>query len=205
MYVNELVARTDPRPFQPTFTPPPPPLSHTRFFNPHVGYMKQAVDIYSCNTDRHLLHYFITHLLTSRRRLPALSNLPHPPNFSVIPSSCSVSAPAQLSIGISFTLSLPSTKRRARVTKEGNYETAAKGDTSFCDMDNVAANAGAQVGHFPLEQWFYEMPVCTRWWTAATVATSLAVQTQIITPFQLFYSWRAVFVKSQVCPSASLP
>lgn len=54
------------------------------------------------------------------------------------------------------------------------------------------------MGQFPLEQWFYEMPVCTRWWTAATVATSLLVQCHIITPFQLFYSFRAVFVKNQV-------
>lgn len=54
------------------------------------------------------------------------------------------------------------------------------------------------LGQFPLEQWFYEMPVCTRLWTTATVATSILVQCHIITPFQLFYSVRAVFVKGQV-------
>ncbi|KAI9780582.1 MAG: hypothetical protein M1835_004458 [Candelina submexicana] len=59
-------------------------------------------------------------------------------------------------------------------------------------------DAGMVAGNFPLEQWFYEMPVCTRWWTTATVATSVLVQCQVITPFQLFYSFRAVFVKSQV-------
>ena len=59
--------------------------------------------------------------------------------------------------------------------------------------------AGGAVGQFPLEQWFYEMPVCTRWWTTATVATSVLVQCQVITPFQLFYSTRAVFIKNQVC------
>ncbi|KAI9718888.1 MAG: hypothetical protein M1812_003772 [Candelaria pacifica] len=58
-------------------------------------------------------------------------------------------------------------------------------------------DAGMVAGNFPLEQWFYEMPVCTRWWTTATVATSVLVQCQVITPFQLFYSFRAVFVKSQ--------
>ena len=65
---------------------------------------------------------------------------------------------------------------------------------------------GGAIGQFPLEQWFYEMPVCTRWWTAATVATSLLVQCHIITPFQLFYSFRAVFVKNQVddCPSTQV-
>lgn len=57
---------------------------------------------------------------------------------------------------------------------------------------------GAQPGQFPLEQWFYEMPPCTRWWTAATVATSVLVQCHVLTPFQLFYSFRAVYVKSQV-------
>ncbi|PKY06852.1 putative ER-associated proteolytic system protein Der1 [Aspergillus campestris IBT 28561] len=56
---------------------------------------------------------------------------------------------------------------------------------------------GAQGGQFPLEQWFYEMPPVTRWWTAATVATAVMVQCHILTPFQLFYSFRAVYVKSQ--------
>jgi hypothetical protein len=56
---------------------------------------------------------------------------------------------------------------------------------------------GGQAG-FPLETWFWEMPLCTRWWTTATVLTSALVQCQIVTPFQLFYSFRAVFVKSQV-------
>lgn len=73
------------------------------------------------------------------------------------------------------------------------------GKYAAMDMDNMLGGAqGGAVGQFPLEQWFYEMPVCTRWWTAATVATSLLVQCHIITPFQLFYSFRAVFVKNQV-------
>jgi Derlin-2/3 len=58
---------------------------------------------------------------------------------------------------------------------------------------------GGQAG-FPLETWFWEMPLCTRWWTTATVLTSVLVQCQIVTPFQLFYSFRAVFFKSQVQP-----
>lgn len=76
------------------------------------------------------------------------------------------------------------------------------------DMDNMlggGAGGGAAVGQFPLEQWFYEMPVCTRWWTTATVAISFLVQCHIITPFQLFYSFRAVFVKSQVWLHCSIP
>lgn len=62
----------------------------------------------------------------------------------------------------------------------------------------LGGGGGGAMGQFPLEQWFYEMPICTRWWTVATVATSILVQCHIITPFQLFYSFRAVFVKSQV-------
>jgi hypothetical protein len=57
-------------------------------------------------------------------------------------------------------------------------------------------------GRFPLETWFWEMPICTRWWTTATVLTSGLVQCQLVTPFQLFYSYRAVFQKSQVCSLA---
>ncbi|KAI5251813.1 putative membrane protein [Aureobasidium subglaciale] len=57
--------------------------------------------------------------------------------------------------------------------------------------------AGGDLGALPLEQWFFEMPVCTRWWTTATVVTGLLVQCHILTPFQLFYSFRAVFVRSQ--------
>lgn len=64
-------------------------------------------------------------------------------------------------------------------------------------------------GRLPLETWFWEMPTCTRWWTTATVLTSALVQCQMVTPFQLFYSFRAVFVKSQVgpplLPAVSLP
>ncbi|PNS15517.1 hypothetical protein CAC42_776 [Sphaceloma murrayae] len=53
------------------------------------------------------------------------------------------------------------------------------------------------MGQVPLEQWFFEMPVVTRWWTTAIVATGLAVQCHMLSPFQLFYTYRAVFVKSQ--------
>lgn len=68
----------------------------------------------------------------------------------------------------------------------------------------VGGGIGGQAG-FPLETWFWEMPVCTRWWTTATVVTSALVQCQIVTPFQLFYSFRAVFAKSQVrFPSTAL-
>jgi Derlin-2/3 len=62
------------------------------------------------------------------------------------------------------------------------------------------------MGGFPLEQWFYEMPVCTRWWMTAALSASVLVQCRILSPFQLFYSVRTVFFKSQVCfPSSIVP
>ncbi|GAB1733512.1 putative membrane protein [Hortaea werneckii] len=60
----------------------------------------------------------------------------------------------------------------------------------------MAAMLGGGDG-MPLEQWFFEMPVCTRWWTTATVITGVLVQCEILNPFQLFYSFRAVFKKQQ--------
>ena len=62
---------------------------------------------------------------------------------------------------------------------------------------------GGQGGQFPLEQWFYEMPPVTRFWTAATVVTSVLIHCRILTPLQLFYSFRAVYVKSQVSKYAT--
>lgn len=60
-------------------------------------------------------------------------------------------------------------------------------------MDQIMGNNG----QFPLEQWFWEMPMCTRWWTTATIVLSILVQCQLLTPFKLFYSFTAVFVKHQ--------
>lgn len=65
-------------------------------------------------------------------------------------------------------------------------------------MAAIMGGGGEGGGAIPLEQWFFEMPVCTRWWTTATVATGILVQCQVLTPFQLFYSFRAVWQKQQV-------
>lgn len=54
------------------------------------------------------------------------------------------------------------------------------------------------VGQFPLEQWFFEMPPCTRYWTSAAVLTAILAQCKVVNPLQLYYSFRAVYVKSQV-------
>lgn len=64
-------------------------------------------------------------------------------------------------------------------------------------MAQVLQGGDGVMGGFPLEQWFYEMPVCTRWWMTAALSASVLVQCHIISPFQLFYSVRAVFVRSQ--------
>ncbi|KAF2474152.1 derlin-1.1 [Lindgomyces ingoldianus] len=64
-------------------------------------------------------------------------------------------------------------------------------------MANVLAGGDGMMGQFPLEQWFFEMPVCTRWWMTAALSASVLVQCRIITPFQLFYSFRTVFYRSQ--------
>ncbi|KAI0117609.1 derlin-2 [Hypoxylon sp. NC0597] len=61
-------------------------------------------------------------------------------------------------------------------------------------MDQMMPGDG---GRNPLEAWFWEMPICTRWWTTATVLTSALVQCQMVTPFQLFYSVRTVFQKGE--------
>jgi len=60
-------------------------------------------------------------------------------------------------------------------------------------MDQVMGGEG----RFPLEQWFMELPAVTRFWTSAVVITSTLVQTEVISPFNLFYSFRAVFLKNQ--------
>ncbi|KAF2087534.1 putative ER-associated proteolytic system protein Der1 [Saccharata proteae CBS 121410] len=64
-------------------------------------------------------------------------------------------------------------------------------------MAAMIPGADGIAGGFPLEQWFHEIPVCTRWWTTITVLTSVLVQCHVLTPFQLFYSFRAVYYKGQ--------
>ncbi|KAK6510715.1 hypothetical protein TWF506_009818 [Arthrobotrys conoides] len=49
----------------------------------------------------------------------------------------------------------------------------------------------------PIEEWFYEIPVCTRIWASAAVATALACQCHLVSPFQLFFSLPAVLSKRQ--------
>ena len=48
-----------------------------------------------------------------------------------------------------------------------------------------------------LEQWYYDVPIVTRVWTTAAVVTSVLVQCQVVTPFQLFFSLSSVWTKRQ--------
>jgi Derlin-2/3 len=60
--------------------------------------------------------------------------------------------------------------------------------------DGAAQLNNAQL---PLEQWFYELPLLTRLWTTSTVITSVLTYTHILNPYQLFYTFRSVYHKSQ--------
>lgn len=64
---------------------------------------------------------------------------------------------------------------------------------------NAAAGGGGGLNNlqFPLEQWFFEMPLITRCWTTGVVLTSVLVQCRVISPYNLFYSVRVVFNKGQ--------
>ncbi|KAI5803179.1 Derlin [Geopyxis carbonaria] len=48
-----------------------------------------------------------------------------------------------------------------------------------------------------LEQWYLEVPIVTRVWTTAVVVVAVLVQCQIVTPFQLFFSFGSVWGKRQ--------
>lgn len=70
---------------------------------------------------------------------------------------------------------------------------------------SMALEGGIGQFQMPLEQWFYELPLGTRVWTTGAILTSVLVQCNVVTPFQLFYSLRAVFVKNQVSRILRLP
>ncbi|KAK9474016.1 Derlin [Dipodascopsis tothii] len=51
--------------------------------------------------------------------------------------------------------------------------------------------------NIPFEAWFFEVPPVTRYWTTASVITSVLVQCEALSPYQLFFSFRTVFEKHQ--------
>ncbi|KIW00779.1 uncharacterized protein PV09_07759 [Verruconis gallopava] len=67
----------------------------------------------------------------------------------------------------------------------------------MADMLGGGGAAGGLGNGVPLEQWWLEMPPVTRYWTTASVICSVLVQCHVISPFNMFYSVRAVFNKGQ--------
>ncbi|KAL5501469.1 hypothetical protein ACEPAF_9783 [Sanghuangporus sanghuang] len=49
-----------------------------------------------------------------------------------------------------------------------------------------------------IEAWFNQVPPITRGWLACAVLTSLAVQCQMITPLQLYFSYKSAFKNAQL-------
>ncbi|KAI5989996.1 Der1-like protein [Pisolithus albus] len=48
-----------------------------------------------------------------------------------------------------------------------------------------------------IEAWLWQVPPITRAWLALAVTTSLAVQCQVVTPLQLYFSFRSAFTNAQ--------
>ncbi|KAL4075140.1 Derlin [Scleroderma yunnanense] len=48
-----------------------------------------------------------------------------------------------------------------------------------------------------IETWLIQVPPVTRAWLLLSVATSLAVQCQVVTPLQLYFSYKSAFTNTQ--------
>lgn len=48
------------------------------------------------------------------------------------------------------------------------------------------------------EGWYFDIPIITRVWITAAVLTSGAIHCDLVSPYQLFFSWRTVWDKSQL-------
>ncbi|KAI6014661.1 Der1-like protein [Pisolithus marmoratus] len=48
-----------------------------------------------------------------------------------------------------------------------------------------------------IEAWLWQVPPITRAWLALAVAMSLAVQCQVVTPLQLYFSFKSAFTNAQ--------
>ncbi|KAJ2745766.1 hypothetical protein GGI20_001883 [Coemansia sp. BCRC 34301] len=49
----------------------------------------------------------------------------------------------------------------------------------------------------PIEEWYYQIPICTRMYMTATFILTLALQMEWATPFQVFYNFEYAFSKGQ--------
>ncbi|KAI8923082.1 Der1-like family-domain-containing protein [Entophlyctis helioformis] len=48
------------------------------------------------------------------------------------------------------------------------------------------------MAQLPVEEWFYDIPIISRTYVSAVVATTLACQLGLVSPYHLFYSWPLV-------------
>ncbi|KAJ2885390.1 hypothetical protein H4R27_001421 [Coemansia aciculifera] len=49
----------------------------------------------------------------------------------------------------------------------------------------------------PIEEWYFQIPTCTRIYMTATVVLTLALQLEWMTPFQVFYNYDYAFSRGQ--------
>ncbi|TPX68581.1 hypothetical protein SpCBS45565_g03041 [Spizellomyces sp. 'palustris'] len=50
---------------------------------------------------------------------------------------------------------------------------------------------------FPIEEWYYEVPVITRTYVTAVVLTTLACQLDLVSPFHLYFNWTLIWRSRQ--------
>ncbi|KAK9448259.1 Der1-like family-domain-containing protein [Limtongia smithiae] len=60
----------------------------------------------------------------------------------------------------------------------------------------MAANGGGGV-IVPLERWFFDVPPVTRCWTTLSVLTSVLVQCDAVSPYQLFFTFHTALTRRQ--------
>ncbi|BFZ57162.1 hypothetical protein PYCC9005_004213 [Savitreella phatthalungensis] len=53
------------------------------------------------------------------------------------------------------------------------------------------------MNRIPLETWYYEIPIITRIFVSCAIGCSILVQCDLVTPYQLFFSWRAALDRAQ--------
>jgi Derlin-2/3 len=49
-----------------------------------------------------------------------------------------------------------------------------------------------------IEAWVTEIPPITRGWVFLSILTTLAVQCQLVTPLQLYFSYKSAFTNAQL-------
>ncbi|KAI8826537.1 Derlin, partial [Fimicolochytrium jonesii] len=50
---------------------------------------------------------------------------------------------------------------------------------------------------FPIEEWYYEVPIVTRSYVTAVFLTTLACQLELVSPFHLYFDWSLIWKGGQ--------